>query len=236
MEDIEDPGLAILYVRVSTQLQVNDGVSLDVQERQLVTAAEFHGFTKWELVREEGRSGKNITGRPALTESLRRLDAGEAAALFVTRIDRLARSTTDFLSIVDRARQKDWRLIMLDLNLDTSSYQGRFVVTIMSALAEMERGIIASRQKDVHKDRRDRGVVWGVDMGPRNKTSLEIKARIYAERVRGYSYRQIAKGLNEDGILSQNVGKWYATTVKNIVDAGIDGIGGSDGSIENEEG
>jgi site-specific DNA recombinase len=79
MEDIEDPGLAILYVRVSTQLQVNDGVSLDVQERQLVTAAEFHGVTKWELVREEGRSGKNITGRPALTESLIRLDAGEAA-------------------------------------------------------------------------------------------------------------------------------------------------------------
>jgi DNA invertase Pin-like site-specific DNA recombinase len=219
LENVDDPGLALLYARVSTSMQVNDGVSLDVQERQLINAAEFHGFTKWEMVREEGRSGKNITGRPVLTESLRRLDAGEAQALFVTRIDRLARSTTDFLSIVDRARQKEWRLIMLDLNLDTATYQGRFVVTIMSALAEMERGIIAARQKDVHRDRRERGIVWGVDMGPKNKTPDVLKDRILTERFKGMSYREIAGGLNADGILSQNGGKWYATTVKNIVDA-----------------
>lgn len=214
----EDPGLALLYARVSTQLQVNDGVSLDVQERQLLQAAEFAGFTKFELVREEGRSGKNISGRPALTETLKRLDAGEAQALFVTRIDRLARSTKDFLSIIDRANSKGWRLIMLDLNLDTATYQGRFVVTIMSALAEMERGIIAERQKDVHKDRRARGVVWGVDMGPKNKTPDEIKARIVKEHSSGKSYRAIAEALNNDGVPTQNSGKWHATTVKNIFD------------------
>ncbi len=221
MVDAGNPGKALLYARVSTQMQVNDGVSLDVQERQLINAAEFHGFTEWELVREEGRSGKSITGRPALTAALATLERGEADALIVTRIDRLARSTTDFLDIVDRASRMGWRLIMLDLNLDTSTYQGRFVVTIMSALAEMERGIIAARQKDIHKDRRERGIVWGVDMGPKNKTPEEIKERIFEERSRGRSYRQIADGLNADGLLSQNGGKWYATTVKNIVDAGI---------------
>jgi DNA invertase Pin-like site-specific DNA recombinase len=110
---------------------------------------------------------------------------------------------------------------MLDLNLDTSTYQGRFVVTVMSALAEMERGIIASRQKDVHKDRRDRGIVWGVDMGPKNKTPLDIKERIMLERNNGRSYPQIANGLNLDEVPTQNGGKWYPTTVKNIVDATI---------------
>jgi site-specific DNA recombinase len=216
--DTPDPGLALLYARVSTQLQVNDGVSLDVQERQLITAAEFHGFTKWEIIREEGRSGKSITGRPALTAALSRLETGDAQALFVTRIDRLARSTTDFLDIVDRANRKNWRLIMLDLNLDTSSYQGRFVVTIMSALAEMERGIISARQKDIHKDRRDRGVKWGVDMGPKNKTPEDVKNRVYSERSRGRTYRDIADGLNADGIPGQNGGKWYPTTVKNLLE------------------
>ena len=215
--DIEPTDLAILYARVSTQLQVNDGVSLDVQERQLHQAAEMAGYTLIELVREEGRSGKNISGRPALTDALKRLDAGEAKALFVTRIDRLARSTQDFLSVVDRANKNGWRLVMLDLNLDTSSYQGRFVVTIMSALAEMERGIIAERQKDVHKDRRARGVVWGVDMGPKNKTPEEIKQRIVAERSLGLSYQKIADSLNKDSIPTQNNKKWYATTVKNIL-------------------
>lgn len=213
----EDLGKALLYARVSTQLQVNDGVSLDVQERQLMQAAEMAGFTDVELVREEGRSGKSISGRPALTSALKRLDSGEAAALFVTRIDRLARSTKDFLSIIDRANTNKWRLVMMDLNLDTSSYQGRFVVTIMSALAEMERGIIAARQKDVHEDRRKRGVVWGVDMGPKNKTPEEIKQRIADERASGASFRKIADGLNRDGIPTQNGRQWYPTTVKNLL-------------------
>ena len=106
---------------------------------------------------------------------------------------------------------------MLDLNLDTSSYQGRFVVTIMSALAEMERGIIAERQKDVHKDRRSRGIKWGVDMGPKNKTPEDIRQRVVAERNSGASYRKIADGLNRDVISSQNGGAWYPTTVKNLL-------------------
>jgi len=211
-------GLAILYTRVSTQIQVHDGVSLDVQERQLLSAANLAGYEDIEIVREEGRSGKSISGRPALSEALKRLDEGKAKALFVTRLDRLARSTKDFLSIIDRANTNGWRLVMLDQNLDTSSYQGRFVVTIMSALAEMERGIIAERQKDVHKDRRIRGIVWGVDMGPRNKTSDDIKERIKHERSIGKSYRLIANNLNADGIPTQNGGKWHPTTVKNISD------------------
>ena len=215
----ENKELALLYARVSTQLQVNDGVSLDVQERQLQQAAELAGFTDIELVREEGRSGKSISGRPALTDALKRLDKGEAKVLFVTRIDRLARSTKDFLSIIDRANTNGWRLIMLDLNLDTATYQGRFVVTIMSALAEMERGIIAERQRDVHKDRRARGIVWGVDMGPRNKTPEEIKQRVLSERASGASYKTIADGLNRDEIPTQNLRKWYPTTVKNLVDS-----------------
>jgi len=215
---MSEEGLALLYARVSTQLQVTDGVSLEIQERTLRQAAEAAGYTKTELVKEEGRSGKSISGRPAIRKVLSRLESGEANALFVTRIDRLARSTRDFLLIVDHSRQHKWRLVLLDLNLDTSSYSSIFVVTIMSALAEMERGIISERQKDVHKDRRERGVVWGVDMGPKNKTSQEIKERIVKEHKAGKSYRAIADGLNSDGINTQNKTKWYATTVKNIYD------------------
>ncbi len=212
-------GKALLYARVSTAMQVNDGVSLDVQERQLITAAEFHGFTEWEVVREEGKSGKSVKGRPVLQQALRDLENKVADALIVTRIDRLARSTSDFLQIVDQANKQGWRLIMLDLNLDTSSYQGRFVVTVMSALAEMERGIIAARQKDVHKDRRERGIVWGKDMGPMNKTPQEIKDRILAERDKGRSLRQIAAGLNSDGVLTDRGNTWHAASVKRVIDA-----------------
>ena len=211
-------GKALLYARVSTAMQVNDGVSLDVQERQLITAAEFHGFEEWDVIREEGKSGKNIKGRPVLQKALKDLESKEADALIVTRIDRLARSTSDFLSIVDVATKHGWRLILLDLNLDTSSYQGRFVTTVMSALAELERGIISERQKDVHKDRRAQGIVWGKDMGPMNRTPQELKDRILSERSSGRSYREIASRLNNEEIPTQNGKSWYATTVKNILD------------------
>jgi site-specific DNA recombinase len=207
-------GKALLYARVSTQMQVNDGMSLSAQERELNNAAASAGYTDIELVREEGKSGKSIKGRPALRGALDKLDKGEAAALFVTRVDRLARSTKDFLSIVDRANQKGWRLVMLDLNLDTSSYQGRFVVTIMSALAEMERSIIADRQKDVHKDRRARGLVWGVDLGPKSKIAPETLSRILEMREKGASYHEIARQLNSESIPTALGGTWHGSTIR----------------------
>jgi site-specific DNA recombinase len=209
--------VALLYARVSTQMQVNDGMSLGAQERDLHRAAELAGFTEVELLREEGRSGKSIQGRPVLKEALERLDNGDAAALFVTRIDRLARSTQDFLSIVDRANKNDWRIVMLDLNLDTATYQGRFVVTVMSALAEMERAIIAERQKDVHKDRRERGKEWGVDLGPKTKVSADTRKLIADYRAKGMSYTKIAERLNKDGIPTVHGGKWFAATVHKLV-------------------
>ena len=169
-------------------------------------------------MREEGRSGKSIKGRPVLRDALTRLAAGEADALFVTRIDRLARSTQDFLTIVDHAHKYNWRLVLLDLNLDTSSYQGRFVVTVMSALAEMERAIIAERQKDVHSERRSRGLVWGKDIGPKKMVSKEIEDRVLKERQAGASLRQIAAGFNKEGITTVLGRKWTAATVKYILD------------------
>lgn len=212
---MESQGLALLYVRVSTTQQAADGVSLGAQERELSAAATLAGYTEVEIVREEGRSGKSIKGRPALRSALDRLNKGQAVALFVTRVDRLARSTKDFLSIIDQANTHKWRLVLLDLNLDTSTYQGRFVVTIMGALAEMERAIIGERQKDVHRDRRAQGKVWGVDVGPKSKIPLEVMERIRDMREKGMSYHAIANQLNSDGIPTALKGdKWHGSTIR----------------------
>lgn len=211
-------GLALLYIRVSTVQQATDGVSLGAQERELISAASLAGYTEVEMVREEGRSGKSIKGRPELRSALDRLNKGQAAALFVTRVDRLARSTKDFLTIIDQANQHSWRLVLLDLNLDTSTYQGRFVVTIMGALAEMERAIIGERQKDVHRDRRAQGKVWGVDLGPKSKIPLDVTERIRDMREKGMSYHAIATQLNSDGVpTALNGDKWHGSTIRKVL-------------------
>jgi len=209
--------LALLYVRVSTSMQVNDGISLDAQVRSLQAAAKMYEFTNTEIIREEGRSGKSISGRPLLRDALDRLGSGRANTLIVTRLDRLARSTRDFLTIIDHSQKHNWRLIMLDLNLDTSSHSSRFVVTIMAAMAEMERGMISERQKDVHKDRRDNKKVWGVDLGPLPLVEKSISERILSERTLGLSYKAIAEKLNSEGVKTVLGGvKWYPSTVRHI--------------------
>ena len=209
-------GVAYCYARVSTQMQVEDGVSLDAQEKQLRSAAEAQGYTVV-MLREEGRSGKSIQGRPVLRQALQDLDEGKAQALFVTRLDRLARSTRDFLSIVDRSHKFGWRLALLDLGLDTATYQGRFVVTIMSAMAEMERGMISMRQKDVHQDRKNNGKVWGVDLGPLPLVNESVVERINKERSLGLSYKSIAENLNRDAVPTVLSGKqWHASTIRHI--------------------
>jgi DNA invertase Pin-like site-specific DNA recombinase len=211
-------GLALLYIRVSTVQQATDGVSLGAQERELISAASLAGYTEVEMVREEGRSGKSIKGRPELRSALDRLNKGQAVALFVTRVDRLARSTKDFLTIIDQANQHSWRLVLLDLNLDTSTYQGRFVVTIMGALAEMERAIIGERQKDVHRDRRAQGKVWGVDLGPKSKIPLEVMERIRDMREKGMSYHAIATQLNADDVpTALNGQQWHGSTIRKML-------------------
>lgn len=212
-------GIAYCYARVSTLMQAEDGISLGAQEKQLIAAAEGAGYQAV-ILREEGRSGKNIKGRPVLSKALADLDSGQAQALYVTRLDRLARSTRDFLSIVDRSHKNGWRLALLDLGLDTATYQGRFVVTVMAAMAEMERGMISLRQRDVHKDRRDRGHVWGVDVGPKSKVDEDVRKRIYDLRQKGISYGSIASSLNAEGVETANGGKkWYASTVKHVYES-----------------
>lgn len=209
-------GIAYCYARVSTQMQAEDGMSLGAQERQLISSAGGAGYDPV-VLREEGRSGKSIQGRPVLRQALEDLDEGKAQALYVTRLDRLARSTRDFLSVVDRSNQYDWRLVMLDLGLDTTTANGRFVVTIMSAMAEMERGMISARQKDVHQDRRNEGKIWGVDLGPKSVLDADVKEDIFHLRMAGKSFNEIAKQLNSESIPTTNGGKeWYASTVRHV--------------------
>jgi site-specific DNA recombinase len=197
-------------------MQAEDGMSLGAQEKQLIAAAELAGYEAV-ILREEGRSGKSISGRPVLRQALDDLDTGKAKALFVTRLDRLARSTRDFLSIVDRSHKYGWRLALLDLGLDTGTYQGRFVVTIMSAMAEMERGMISMRQKDVHKDRRDNGKVWGVDLGPLPLVKEDIRDRIVLEREAGLSFQDIANKLNSELVpTASGSNTWYKSTVRHL--------------------
>jgi DNA invertase Pin-like site-specific DNA recombinase len=87
----------------------------------------------------------------------------------------------------------------------------------MSAMAEMERGMISMRQKDVHKDRRDNGKVWGVDLGPLPLVKEDIRDRIVLEREAGLSFQDIANKLNSELVpTASGKNTWYKSTVRHL--------------------
>jgi DNA invertase Pin-like site-specific DNA recombinase len=218
MTKTTDPkGKALLYVRVSTGRQADEGVSLVHQENQLKAQASLLGFTDCEIVREEGKSGKNLTSRPALTGALDQLDRGEASTLIVFKLDRLSRSIKDVVGICEQARKNNWRLVIMDLNVDTDTDSGEFVLNVMASFAQMERRRIGQRQADVHASRRQTGQVWGVTCGPR--TPEAVRTRVLALRANGMTVRAIAQELEAEGIPTARGGNWQASTVAKILKA-----------------
>lgn len=90
-------------------------------------------------------SGKN-TERPGLQEMLNFVREGDT--VYVESISRLARSTKDFLQIIDQLKDKKVQFISQKEQIDTSSPQGKFMLVVFAALAEMERETIRQRQKE----------------------------------------------------------------------------------------
>lgn len=86
-----------LYTRVSTQMQV-DGYSLDAQRDRLLKAAEYEGMTVAAEFSDEGKSGKNTTGRPEFTEMMHRIQNGNPDKIdyvLVFKLSRFGRNTAD---------------------------------------------------------------------------------------------------------------------------------------------
>jgi site-specific DNA recombinase len=90
---------AIGYIRVSTDGQAIDGVSLDAQSEKISAYANLNDFDLLDIFCDAGKSGKN-TDRDGLQQSLSFLDKGEASALIVYKLDRLSRSVLDALNLI----------------------------------------------------------------------------------------------------------------------------------------
>jgi site-specific DNA recombinase len=145
------------YVRVSTTEQAEEGVSLDAQTTKLRDYARLHDLELVDVVADNGVSAKRTTNRPGLQRALKALKRGEAAGLVVVKLDRLSRTTTDLLGLVAQADRERWQLHSIHEHLDTRTPHGRFVLTILAGLAQMEREQIAERTRDAMAELRRQG-------------------------------------------------------------------------------
>lgn len=137
------------YVRVSTEDQSERGVSLASQRRKIRAQCEAQGYELVEIIADEGVSGTvTPSARDGLGRALSTIRSGDADGLCCVKLDRLSRRTRDILEIADDADREGWRLDVIQERLDTGSPVGKFTLTILAALAELERDQIAARTQD----------------------------------------------------------------------------------------
>lgn len=212
------------YVRVSTEDQARNGVSLDAQEEKVRAYVDLVDGELVEVFVDAGLSGKNLE-RPALSEALERVEA-EGDALIVYSLDRLSRSTLDFLSIVARLRDAGRGFVSVREQMDSSQPHGRFALTILAALAEMERELISARCREASaRCRRTRRVFGRTPFGFRREgerlevdpEEVAVLERIRAARDAGKSYSRIAADLNSAGVAPKAGAAWYASSVRSVL-------------------
>ena len=129
-----------IYTRVSTSMQV-DGYSLDAQKDKLKKYAEFQDMVVAGEYSDEGKSGKNIEGRPQFLQMLKDIESGKDKVEFVLvfKLSRFGRNAADVLSSLQRMQDFGVNLICVEDGIDSSKDSGKLMISVLSAVAEIER-------------------------------------------------------------------------------------------------
>jgi DNA invertase Pin-like site-specific DNA recombinase len=220
-------GKFVSYLRVSTDKQGKSGLGLEAQ-REAVRC--FLNGGNWTLLQElvEVESGK-VSDRPQLARALA-LCKITGATLVVAKLDRLARNARFLLAVVEGTGEGG--VVFCDLPTLPAGPVGKFMLTQMAAVAELEAGLISQRTKAALGAAKQRGVtLGGWRGGPKVAPAAGTKARqakaaafaaslgpmVRALRDGGMSLRGIAAELTSRGVRTAGGGLWTAAAVNAVL-------------------
>ena len=215
---------AIGYIRVSTQGQAEEGVSMAAQRAKIEAWCIANDMELAAVFDDAGISGGSMAGRDGLHAAMKATTKG--MALVAYSISRLARSTKDMLAIAETLDRKGADLVSLTEKIDTTTAAGRMVFKMLAVLADFERDQIAERTKMALAHKKAKGEVYApVPFGYEAiegrlvtvKREAKIVGEILAMREAGASFASIADTLNERGIEGKRGGRWFASTVRYMV-------------------
>lgn len=217
---------AIGYIRVSTQGQAEDGISLDAQRAKIAAWCDLNGFELAGIYADEGISGTK-TDRPGLLAAMAEVKKG--TVLVVYSLSRLTRSTKHTLELSERLEKIGADLVSITEKIDTTSAAGRMVFKMLAVLAEFERDQVSERTKAALAHKKSQGGrVGSIPYGKRlsedgislvdDAEEMEIIRLVSMLRAGGMSYPKIAGELTSRG-LSPRGKAWYPQTIANIAGA-----------------
>jgi DNA invertase Pin-like site-specific DNA recombinase len=186
--------LAAVYARVST---LNGGQDSTMQTRELSEYCHRRGWTVHDIYVDEGVSGKKDS-RPELNRMMKDAHERRFDVVVCWRFDRFSRSVSHLCRALETFNALDIQFVSLCEQVDTNTPTGKLVFTILGAVAEGERNLIAERVRSGLRNARAKGKRLG-----RPKKCVDVD-RINALRASGHSWRTIA------GMMKLSVGTVYA--------------------------
>lgn len=219
---------ATAYIRVSTEGQATDGVSLEAQQAKIAAWCLANDVELGNVFIDAGISGKRADNRPQLQSALDDV-CRNGGVLVVYSLSRLARSTKDTITISERLDRAGADLVSLSEKLDTTSAAGKMVFRMMAVLAEFERDQVSERTTAAMAHKKFKGervgkVPFGFTLAAdgvslvENAEELRAVELIRSLKSQGYSLRAIAAELDSQKIPTKDKkGTWQHTTVKSIL-------------------
>jgi DNA invertase Pin-like site-specific DNA recombinase len=180
------------------------------QARRIASACEARGLVLHKLVGDvRSYSGPDLE-RPALVHALTMLEAGEASCLVVTSLDRLSPSAANVGQLIDWVDELGARLIVIDIDLDTSTEQGRVAARALARVGALER---EHEERHLPGDDPARPLRTGGRPAVADRPLLQ--RRIATMRASGMTLQAIANTLNREGVPTLRGGaEWRPSSVQ----------------------
>ncbi|MBQ9072411.1 MAG: recombinase family protein [Bacilli bacterium] len=210
-----------LYIRVSTERQVQEGYSIQAQKENLTKFAKQQGWYIFDLYADEGVSGKDIKHRPEVKRLLGDIKSKQVNAVLIYKMDRFSRSARDTEDFIDIMAETGVQVYTLsDGNVDISTAANRFNIRIKGAVAQLEREQTVERVKMgfIQKVKEGKSLCSATpsygynrpkhqEIQTINKDEAIIVKRIFKMYIEGKTFTEIANILNAEGIPTKKKGK-----------------------------
>jgi DNA invertase Pin-like site-specific DNA recombinase len=222
---------AAAYVRVSTEEQATEGVSLDAQLDRVDAYAAGQGLELCGVYRDEGVSASEpLATRPDGERLVHAIRGGEYTHVIALKLDRCFRSAVDCMQTVEEWTQLGVAVHLVDLGgqaVDTRSAMGKFFLTIMASCAELELNSIRERTRTALQHKRRLGERLGTTpLGfhtPAPGAALEPDAReLHTVRrllelcALDLPFTRVARELGMEGHRTKRGGPWHSASVRLI--------------------
>ena len=155
-----------IYTRVSTSMQV-EGYSLDAQKDKLKKYADYQEMSIVGEYSDEGKSGKSVEGRPQFKQMLSDIENGkdDVDYVLVFKLSRFGRNVADVLSSMQKMQDYGVNLICVEDGIDSSKDAGKLMISVLSAVAEIERENILVQTMEGRKQKAREGK-WNGGFAP----------------------------------------------------------------------